>query len=205
MSAPERLEGKQKFQVRGEIREALLAPATGGEQVALVQVPVSPAIGAGAVKQYDRARWRLRRECWTLAFNLFHRVRAAGLGRDCDLPVGKFSAVAVLAGEQDLLTFPFARCFLFEFLVPTVARQSAPIGHHPKFSIAQSDDLRAAPIVFKFALVDVVLAGPRRVQKRFSFRLTVGGVNRRRQRYEQEDKPFHKVSVVGFANGELLF
>src|SRR6185503_7732285 len=107
LSASERFEREQEFEVRREISEALSAFATDREQMTLVHVPVNPRVGGGAVKQHDRARRRLGAQRRTLAFGFLHRIGAAVFNRDCDLPVGEFSSVVIFAAEDDLVAFAF--------------------------------------------------------------------------------------------------
>ena len=138
-------------------------------------MPVDPRVGGGAVEQHDRARRRLGAQRRTFAFAFLHRIGAAVFDRDGDLPFGELSSVVIFADEDDFVAFAFAGCFLFEFLVPTTARQTAPAGHHAKVSFAQRDDLGAAPIVFVFSLIDVILPAFGRVEEGFGFRFVLGG------------------------------
>src|SRR6185437_4988686 len=140
----------------GEVNKALFAFGAGGQEMALIDMPVIPGIRIFAIEQNDGAGGRFLAERRAFAFDLFHGVRAAIGGLDGDLAVAQFRAVAVLARENNFIAVAFAGVFGFVLLVPALAGQPAGIGDHAEFVVAQRDHLRAAPIIFIFALVLVI-------------------------------------------------
>ncbi len=166
----------------------------------VIDVRIFPLVPVPSIEEHHGASGRLRSHRRAFPLGLVHCPRASGVAVDGYLARDEFSAVIVRAGENDFAAIALAVDLLFEFLVPTITRQPAAISHHAKLVVAQRDDLRATPIVFVFALVEIILTGFRGIGEGFGFgffrgsglRLFISSENSKGQGEWEPGEPFHK-------------
>ncbi len=99
--------------------------------------------------------------------------------------------IFVFAAENNFSISAFAGNFSARFHVGASPGQTAFKSHHAKFIVAESDDLGAAPVVFIFALVFVVLTSRRGIKECQFFILLFRSKECGREEQWKKCKPFH--------------